>query len=56
MSDNCKCIELYKQELIKIKNEWTKEAWSACNTDEERLIYYKCAERLHNFINEGKKE
>jgi hypothetical protein len=30
--------------------EWTRQAQSFGNTDDERLVYSKCAEELHNAI------
>ncbi len=44
-----------KDKLLILKNschelvrKWTEKAQSSCITDDERAVYYECAEELHN--------
>ena len=36
------------EEMVK---DWTAKAQNSSNTDDERAIFYQCAEELHTFMN-----
>lgn len=43
--DKLMILKLKVRELV---SKWTEKAQSGALTDEERLVYYNCAEELHN--------
>jgi len=55
MNKDCQCIQIYKEKLKGLVDEWTKQALSSFNNDDERLVYYQCAEKLFEVLKEDKK-
>jgi hypothetical protein len=39
---------IMKNSMNDLVKKWTEKAQTSCVTDDERAIYYECAEELHN--------
>jgi hypothetical protein len=41
-------LQILKNTCHNLVKKWTEKAQSSSTTDEERAVYYECAEELHN--------
>jgi hypothetical protein len=48
-------VETFK-EINDLVMEWTRKAQSGSCTDDEKLVYYECAKKLHETISKMKEE